>query len=280
MKRRFEPARLRSDAELMHSFTEGSPMLLARCLQWLRRDGWLRPERLNTPEMFDELVRPYVEAELLSARCLFPDDDLDRSPDREVMVHVLRVLAPYRLFTGSHLSHHLDTDAPLRESLADRGWSTTDLWAAIGHISLLSLPLDELWYSVHPPIRRLLFRFFHRTDDERIAVHRTAYAFTEQWMSSLTGSDLVSGTVERLWHLSALHRLEESEDYSDRLLTNAVSYRESLRTSPGFDEDALRFALANRIRNDREIQDNLRDVPHLFERLVEATLPTQGDHRD
>ena len=84
------------------------------CLDWIRREEWLEPELLETEELFAEIAHPYIQDRLLSQDSLYPqaDESLLQSQSGEpgeplhALEEAFRLLAPYRLFTQSHLRYH------------------------------------------------------------------------------------------------------------------------------------------------------------------------------
>lgn len=82
-----------------------------------------------------------------------------------VLERALRILTAYRLFTLSHLRHHLEADTSFQAALTAASWSRTDLWDALGRTSLCDQSATELWQEIEPSIRRTgrLGSRFHRS---------------------------------------------------------------------------------------------------------------------
>ena len=269
-------AELQQHAERVHRLGEGLPALLVRCLQWIQAEEWVDMGRLESQELFEELARPYVQQGLLSADSLVPWGGQKLDEQRAALVEAFRVLAPYRLFTQSHLRHHLDSDRHLREAQERLGWPVEDLWRAIGETALLSRPLNEAWQEVYAPIRRLLDRYYNRTDDERASAHRGARKFVEAWAANQAGKEQAVGVVECLWHEAVVLRLQWLAEMERELRKSAMHLSWTLKESQAYTVTELRAFTARQMRNDEELQEAVRDVPGLFDRLVDIVAPTPG----
>lgn len=67
-----DAAALREGARLVCELTAGLPVLVAQCLEWIRREGWLQVERLESQALFEELAEPYIQQRLLTPEGLGP----------------------------------------------------------------------------------------------------------------------------------------------------------------------------------------------------------------
>ena len=270
MGQRLPASIIRDHAARVHRLTEGLPALLVGCLQWIRANRWVAMERrLEDPRRFEELAVPYIRHMLLTPASLLPTSRADSNAQMHALVEAFRVLAPYRLFTQSHLRHHLDSDATFRAALTTAGWAMPDLWEAIGRTALLRRPLKEPWQEIHVANRRLLYRYFYNTDEEREQAHNDARMFIELWADGQFGTEQVIGLVECLWHEAVAvgpHRPAEME----RMLTESVRKLSGcLRESSAFALAELRAFAVERMINDEELQEALDSVDGLFGRLVE-----------
>jgi hypothetical protein len=151
MNRTLSLPELRGNAERIQNLSEGLPALLVPCLEWMRREEWLEPSRLETEELFGELAYPYIRERLLSRDSLYPETD-ERPPQPRpgqpegplgALEEAFRLLAPYRLFTQSHLRHRVMSDPGLAAALQGLDWSVENMWVAISGSALLLRPLDE-----------------------------------------------------------------------------------------------------------------------------------------
>jgi hypothetical protein len=267
MGRSFGPDEFEHNAVLVHRLSEGLPALLVRCLQWIRAEEWLAMDRLDSPELFAELAHPYIREELLSPESLVPGRDVQAREPRRALDEAFRVLAPYRLFTQSHLRHHLGSDRAFETILEDLGWSMEDLWKAISATALLLRPLNEPWQEIHSAIRRLLYRYYYTSSTQRAEAHREARKFVEVWADRQAGKEQVIGLVECLWHEAAVLRLSGSAETERALSESARTLSQALKPSSAYTLTELREYAAERMRNDEEFQEVLSD-PELFNALV------------
>jgi hypothetical protein len=276
MERNFSQGRLKQNAKLVHSVTEGLPALLVKCLQWIRREEWARPERLADAERFQELVVPYVERELLTSVSLLPHGHREMQKARSTLIQVYRVLAPYRLFTRSHLRHHLDTNQDFSEAVGSVSWTMPDLWQAIDDTALLRRGRNEPWQEIHPAIRRLLFRYFYRSDEERAAAHDQAQRFVRTWSDQQVGRDQVVGLVECLWHEASALALRHSPGMEQRLPNLTRKLSTDLQASAAFTLEELRAYAADRVAGDAELEEVVGNGDGLLRRLMSIVLDPEG----
>lgn len=267
MGRTFGFSELQQDAILVHDLSEGLPALLVRCLRVVQAYEWVGLERLETREQFEDVAYPYIRQDLLAAASLFPSGRRDSAEQARALEQALRALAPYRLFTQSHLRHSLQADARLARAVQDAGWSFEDLWNAISGTALLSRPLDEPWQEMQPAIRRLLYRYFYESDELQAQTHWEARRFAEIWSDRQTGKEQVIGLVECLWHEAAALLLSQSADMQGTLCASASRLVRALRPSSLYTVHELRESAARRMRSDEELQHTV-DAAGLFTELV------------
>jgi len=264
-------------AALAHNLTEGLPALLARCLQWIVNQEWTELERMAMPNVFRSIAGPYIESNLLTSESLAPGDLIQSNDQLLALRSAYRLLAPYRLFTQSHLQHHLERDPDLTDTLGRLGWSVTNLWKAISSTALLSRPPSiEPWQRIHPAVRRLLYRYFYEPDDTShedspggVEAHREASRFIKLWTENQVGTEQVVGLVEFLWHDANVVLSDGSDHATERLSTSARQLSEDLRPSRAYTLDELREYAAKLMQDDVEFQRAVGRVNGLFDRLVE-----------
>ncbi|HUA27271.1 MAG TPA: TIR domain-containing protein [Streptosporangiaceae bacterium] len=271
MDARVSPAAVRQASDLVLRLSQGLPVLLARCLDWIRRERWLQMERLESDAVFDELAEPYVQQRLLTPDGLGRGSRGGAGQPRYALEQAFRVLAPYRLFTLSHLQHHVESDAVLRSSLENAAWSVEDLWRAIGDSALLA-PMDETWREIHPGIRRLLFRYYYGSAELRARAHLAARAFVQEWTEHQLGKDQVVGMVECLWHEAAAIRLTGAGGALDELSASAERLFGTLQPAAAYSGAELRAYGAERLREDAEFQELVRGITGLATIVVAPTL--------
>ncbi len=277
MKRNISPAsaEFRKNAARVHRLTEGLPALLVRCLQWIEAQGWVGMERLESQDLFEKLTDPYIQEGLLTPDSLLPGGREQADMPLHALEQAYRILVPYRLFTRSHLKHHLESDLAFSTALESQGWSMEDLWKAISGTALLSRPLNEPWQEIQAAIRRLLHRYYYKSDDHRAEAHSEARKFVEVWADSQSGMEQVIGLVECLWHEATVLRLREPAEMEQRLIQSARTLSLALRPSTAYTLDELRDYASVRMRNDEEFQEAVSNVGGLFTRLVDIVVKPQ-----
>ena len=144
------------------------------------------------------------------------------------------------------------------------------MWDAISRAALLKRPLDELWQEIPGAIRRLLYRYFYRSDEARIHAHDEARKFVEVWATQQAGKEQVIGVVESLWHEAMGLRLSGPRDMEERLLDSASKQSRNLQPSEAYTVSELQDFAVGRLLNDEEFRQTVDDVPRLFDRIVET----------
>jgi hypothetical protein len=273
MDRIFSLAEFERTADRVCRLTEGLPALLAGSLKWIRDRAWVGLDRLERQDVFEDLARPYIEGVLLAADSLFPGASHPQEAELHALRQAFRVLAPYRLVTQSHLRHCRERDRLLRWAMNEADWSPEDLWQAFSDSALLERPLNEPWQEISAPIRRLLFRYYYRSDSERAAAHREASNFVSAWTARQSGREQVIGLSEYLWHQAAALRIQASPaEMAQQLTESAVEVARILQSSAIYTESELRDYAARRIREDDEFQEVVDSVPGLAGRVEEAVV--------
>jgi hypothetical protein len=266
-------------AELARDLSEGLPALIVRCLAWIRSESWLGLDRLGLPATFRDFAGPYIRDILLSQGSLFPLSEGQYEPQSRghadepsrALGHAFRVLAPYRLFTQSHVRYHWDSDPDFHRSVEDLDWSMEDLWRAIGGTALLLRPLNEPWQQIPAPVRRLLYRYHYPSADQRAAAHREARKFVEVWAEKQQGKEQIIGLVECLWHEAAGQNTSRPSEMETALIASARSLSMALRESHAYTADELRDYAAQRMADDEELRRMIGD-DGLFNRLITIVL--------
>lgn len=275
--KRPSPATLRRFAAQVHSFSEGLPALLVRCLHWIRRERWMDMDRIETPGLFTELAHPYIKEVLLSATGLFPSGEESQAEALRALDLAFRALAPYRFFTQSHLRDHLDTDQEFSRVLTYVGWSLEDLWAAISATALLRRPLDEPWQEILPAIRRLLYRYYYETVEQQVDAHRRACAFVGAWAAKQPGKEQVVGMAECLWHTAEMLRLAHSDELDRTLSDLAAELSLALNPSDAYVASELQSYAVEHLAEDEEFQKSIEGVSGLLERIIEIIESPQQE---
>jgi TIR domain len=273
-QRTFSPTstEFRKNAALVHRLTEGLPALLVLCLQWIQAEEWLGMERLESQELFEELTDPYIREGLLTRDSLLPESQGQADEPLHALEQAYRILAPYRLFTQSHLRHHFESDLAFSTALTGQRWSMADLWRAISGTALLSRPLNEPWQEIHPAIRRLLHRHYYKSNEQRAEAHSEARKFVEIWADKQAGKEQVIGLVECLWHEATVLRLRNRAEMEQRLSESARTLSKALAASSAYTLDELRDYASERMRNDEELEEAVSNVDGLFARLINIVV--------
>jgi TIR domain len=272
----FSARQLGGWADQVHRQSEGLPRLLVAYQRWIRETEWVQVQRLESPDLFAELGHPYIRDRLMSADSLIPIGvDRDGS-QRRVLIEAFRVLAPYRLFTRSHLTYHSDHDGLLRRAMDAAGWGVEDLWEAISGTALLVRPLDELWQVIYPAIRRLLYRYYYVSREEQAGAHREARKFMEAWSDQQYGKEQAVGLVECLWHEASEVQLVRPTHVKNELMESAAQLSRAIRSSSAYSVREVRRYAAARLQNDEELQRTAGRPANLLRslaRTVEAPDP-------
>lgn len=265
-------SQVQSHAKEMYLLSEGLPALLNRYLSWIRAESFTG---LNLQQnlQFNELTRPYIEQELLSASSLFgrgaaPTDDQHRCVTR-----ALQLLAPYRFFTQAHLSPHAKESGALRPFMQVLGWEFHNLWNEVTNTDLLDRPQPQPWEVIHAPIRRLLCRFWYPLDAHLEYAHRTARQFMLDWGSKQSGGERSRALVECLWHESQVLTLNRDVNAAEKLTAFARQMSQVLSASSGsWSPNELQNHAAYLIGQDTEVGDAARSLGFSVDRLTSAVL--------
>lgn len=262
-----------------YSLTEGLPALLSRCLRWIVDQGWTDLDRMSSPEIFRKVAGQYIESDLLTSASFFPGDASQGDDELLALRNSYQLLAPYRLFTQSHLQHHLERDPDLTDILGRLNWSAAELWGAITRTALLTRPTTEAWQRIHPAVRRLLYRYFYESSDlaggaalAGVEAHSEAGKFIKVWSENQAGTEQVVGLVESLWHDANVLLAGSPGDAADEFIASARQLSEDLRPSRAYTLLELRAYAEKLIRGDEEFQRACSLIDGLFERLVSVVL--------
>lgn len=271
-------------AAMIHELTEGLPALLARCLQWIVSRQWTVLDRLTDSATFLELAGAYIESDLLTSESLLPGGFRHSEDQLLALRHAYQLLVPYRLFTQSHLQHHLERDPELTDILGRLGLSLTDLWQAIGRTALLVRPPTAAWQCIHPAVRRLMYRYFYESADSGPEApaggaedHREAGKFIKVWAENQDGTEQVVGLIECLWHEANVYlpgratgmTPARAAEVTEKLVAAARQLSEDLRPSSAYTLDELRVYAVRQMRDDEEFQRAINLIDGLFEQLVD-----------
>jgi hypothetical protein len=265
----FDVATYQHHAARVYHITDGLPALLIQCLEWIRTEQWIGMERLESYDLFEAFAKPYINNVLLADDSLLSVTYHKPDGTRHVLEQALRFLVPYRLFTQSHLRYHLGEDPFFAAAVRAADWSPEDLWRALSGTALVQRPLDEPWQEIHSAIRRLLYRYYYRSGEQRADAHREARKFVQIWADKQSGKEQVIGLVEGLWHEANFLRLTRSAETASILSESAKKLSQALRPSAAYTVTELRGYAADRITQDEEFQEAVDNIVGLAERLAE-----------
>lgn len=247
-------------ASVVHRVSAGLPALLSPIVSWVEDDEWLDIQWLENANVAGPLITPYIEDLLIAPQSLFPRT-VHVPRDRLTVVRsAISLLVRYRIFTRSHVKHHLDNDASFKEELKRANWELDDLWQVLSGMALLKRPDDDLPQKFHPAIRKLLFRHYYPSPDRRAAAHWEALAYTAKWAVEQPGKERVVGRVEELWHTASALRLEEAPDLRERLLAAARETGTGLDMTGAYSLSDLSAFAARHIEHDAEFQGAIADT--------------------
>lgn len=264
-------------AEQLHELSEGLPALLVRSLSWATETAFLAMDECNSDATFDHVARPYIQEDLLAPESLLPSGSLYPRQAVDVLERALRVLTAYRLYTQSHLRHHLEADPTFQAALMAARWSRAELWDALGGTSLCDQPA-ELWQEIEPSIRRLLYRYYNRTDGDRAAAHVAARDFHLGWTVARTaGREQQVVLVECLWHEASRMVIEQPDEVSSLLPAIAAEVAQEFVGSPMYDPREFAEFVVKRLRDDDEFQMLLQSYDGVFGEITKSVVRTIGD---
>lgn len=275
LQRPFGQDQLELWAHELHKLCEGLPALLVASIEWAVDDGFMDARNCATNKAFERVAHSYIEQELLSSASLLPHGNADAAAQHFVLDKALRAITPYRLFTVSHLTHHVTQDADFRGALADSGWTVDQLWEALGRTALLEQQSQDLWQVLSPPIRRLLYRHYYRGTDERVSVHASARRFYERWANPADIRGWCVAFVECLWHEAMSLRYQAPGELSQSLPRAAVELAGLLgKPESRYTSRELVAFIHNRMRGDVEFATLVESDDQLFYRLQELIAET------
>jgi hypothetical protein len=270
----------RDCAKRLHRLSEGLPALLIRSLHWVEKTAFLDMSKSDRKATFDAVARPYIRDDLLSISSLVPSGGDDLSLAMRLLESALKKLVPYRLLTQSHVSFHVDNDPDFGKALRDAKWSLDDLWRALGRTALLKRLPEEPWQVIHPPIRRLLYRYYYGSEDARHQAHTTARQFYRGWTGEHNaGMEQGVVLVECLWHETARMMAERPprgrKSRVRKLLPDvAAELATEFAKSPFYRPVEFSEFVANRINADEEFQLLLREYGGLFDGIRKSVVET------
>jgi TIR domain-containing protein len=261
-------------AEALHGLGEGLPALLVAGLRWAQDMAFISYEDCHNGRAFNKVARPYIAADLLAVESLLPAGDGGQPQRKTVLERALKVISPYRLFTQSHLAHHISGDVAFGRALDEVDWDLNDLWEALSRTALLKQPTDEIWQVLSPPIRRLLFRYYHPDVAARRQAHVDAHQFYEKWAETTSGTDRGAVLVECLWHEATTLLLGQTNNLPSRLPARAADLTRAFSRPEGYTAPEFAGYVRNRLQRDAEFATLVRPHRGLFEDVLASVYDT------
>jgi len=260
-------------AQVLDDASEGLPALLTTYMEYIRSEVYMKKavEVLCSPKLFDKIASPYVE-KLLSVNNL-----TSASSEREnekiktlLLKKILLKLSPYRWISESHLERILDEDSETKEFLNEISWDVRDLWNILSQTYLIR-PSETIWYEMYPSIRRLLFRYYRRNEEQQRDAHEQAYTFLGEWWQEVYGTDRGLYIIENLWHFVENKRLSmgQPKDKGADILKHAQEILTgALQPNHNTIGDLAKY-VTMRLEKDIEFQDSMAEInSKLFEDIM------------
>jgi hypothetical protein len=269
LRHSFSAAEVEAHARSIHQQCEGLPALLHEYLDWVQVQRFIELHRLEHNRLFVEITVPYIEKRLLSRDSLFRLVAQPTAEQRDSMLRTLFLLAPYRLLSQAHVSEHAGPGGALEPFVA-QGWTVEKLWRALGQTDLLIRPQRETWEAIPPPIRRLLCRYWHRSDDSLAFAHYKAGQFTHRWGSGQPGTEKAVALVECIWHRTLVLKLSREVNAAGKLIEFAGQLSGELSGSDGLTQEELRARAAHALDDDEELAEAAADIDVTLDQLNNA----------
>lgn len=262
----YSEERINSSAIRVQLLCEGLPALLHRYLTWLQQNNWTGMDRLLAKRQFDQLTQPYIEGELLSADSLFEPGAGRTEEERRCVIEALRFLVPYRFYTQGHFIRNGGISS-LQPFLEPTGWTMQKLLEEMEYIALLDKQ-GQPWDAIHPPIRRLLCRYWYPTDESLAHAHLAAMQFFREWCKDQDGYELATALVECVWHESQVLALNRANDPEQRMLLLIQEICGTFKESVGWTIAKLREHSAEQLNDDAELVEALEQIGVRVENLM------------
>ncbi|HWO63015.1 MAG TPA: TIR domain-containing protein [Umezawaea sp.] len=265
-------------ATLLHGTSEGLPALLTSWLMWAKDKDFLGLTEAECARHFHEVVDPYVKNDLLAVESLVPAYGVDLARTSTIIEHALRVLVVYRVFTRSHLNSRLETDEQFGREIRQAGWSVDGLWEAVSNTSLIEQNTD-LWRCVNPPIRRLLYRYYYRTDGDRATANADAQRFYRGWIEKAAGLEQPKVMLECLWHETSRLLAERPHSLGDTLPGLAAQLASEFITSTMYGRAEMGQFLEATLRDDTELLHALSGYEGLHDQVLASIIASISEDR-
>lgn len=227
------------------SISHGYPRCIVRLIAWLHKKKYSVRKDFDFTALFDSMVVPVIEREILSDDNLAPHEPVNaRSEVAEKLRRVLPYVCVFRFYSVAHL-----------QLLADRRFIEESAIEAmekqLRQTFFIDPPSEQPWFTPHRTIRRLIADMLHHQQRKAFAmINQAACDSYRDWIAGgvLQGSDQVFYMIEGLYH----HCLASRRHLNPEKLQEFIAqYLHSLHGNyPGRD---LRSMLAHHMREDAEL---------------------------
>ena len=212
-------------SKYLYSISEGLPALLKCCIDWYKNENnqpW-QIAGLEESNVFGD----YVEQHILSNKNLYPkpefDDPVKNTHATQLIKDILLELIPFRLLHRAWFDEALRQVEHKYSYYKDRlnklSWNENQLFEAIKNSYLIKQTDNEESFTIHKPIRRILFRY-HFTQEEQLEAHTKAANCYEKVFPQLQNRLGIGFVIEieSFWHNIERFRLSQENPTWDGIL--------------------------------------------------------------
>lgn len=259
-------------AKALHWVTEGLPALLVRYLDWIKKQAYIFDHSdLESQELFNELVKPYIEETILSPdSLLLGEGDANRiRPQWGALISTLSGLCLYRRFIARYIADWTCGDENLANNLRQLSWETGDLQNALKRTYITEPVPNDLWTVFYPAIRRLLFRYFYGDLVAQTEVQERACLFYQDRWREWDGTDRAIVLLEHLWHQMEYQRLSAKPNLPHNIKMFADALFKAGKVSALYSPQEIAEIIKTRMSGDEEFQNTAHQIdPQLSDQLA------------
>lgn len=247
--------RLTELAEQVHDMCEGMPALLVPILDAIDSVRFIGMDDAWWQDAYESIIAPHIRNQLLSVDSLFPAGGLELDDARAELEETLRRLVVFRIVSRSTLGHF---DAI---SMFD----TVRATALFGPVS------ENPWDEIYRPLRRLLYRYYYPTPEQRRSAEEDALRYYRGWAKRSAEAEQPVILAECIWHEAARLSTGVPNETIESLVPFASALAvELLLDVSRYGAQQLALFAERRLDDDEELVALLRPHPQLFENVVTA----------
>lgn len=187
-------------ATILLKETNGLPALISIYLTWMKEKGFLPSYMTSLPErkLFDKIAGDYIKNDLLATDVLIPrwPNPKTQEEARIYWENLTLKSSVFRLVARPHI-RTLSQDKAIKS--VDLQIGQYDLMDEFGKLPIV-IPIETIWYRMHPSIRQLLFKYKYSTKQEQAEEHKNSEALYAAWINDLAGTDRIAFLIEQIWH--------------------------------------------------------------------------------